>query len=99
MSEYVVEIGRLTVCLENIFLESGNLSTNFFVHLEKSLRRAEEIKDSSLKEINEWWALLQEDFSFSKASECIACGKCEGVCPQHLPITELLKEAVSKLES
>ena len=37
--------------------------------------------------------------SSGRASECIACGKCEGVCTQHLPIIELLKEAVSKLES
>ena len=62
MSEYAVEIERLTVRLENLFLESGNLSTNFFVRLEKSLQKAEEIKDSSLKEINEWWGMLQEDF-------------------------------------
>ncbi len=34
-----------------------------------------------------------------KASECIACGQCEAVCPQHLEIIELLKEAVEKLEN
>lgn len=62
MSEYAVEIERLTVRLENIFVESGNLSTNFFVRLEKSLDEAEFMQTTSLKEVNEWWNLMQEDF-------------------------------------
>ena len=62
MSEYAVEIERLTVRLENIFLESGSLSTNFFIRLEKSLEGAPEMEQASLKEVNEWWNLLQEDF-------------------------------------
>ena len=32
------------------------------------------------------------------ASDCIGCGQCEGVCPQHLPIIEILKEGVEKFE-
>ena len=34
-----------------------------------------------------------------KASECIRCGKCERVCPQHLPIRELLKDVARTFES
>lgn len=34
----------------------------------------------------------------ARASDCIGCGQCEGVCPQHLPIIELLKDASSQLD-
>ena len=33
-----------------------------------------------------------------KASDCVQCGQCEGVCPQHLPIIELMQEAAKLLE-
>lgn len=62
MSEYAVEIERMTVRLENLFLESGTLSTNFFTRLENNIKDAEAVNQRSLREINEWWRLVQEDF-------------------------------------
>ena len=34
-----------------------------------------------------------------KASDCIKCGKCESVCPQHLPIRQLLVSVADTFET
>ena len=33
-----------------------------------------------------------------KASDCIRCGKCEAICPQHLPIRSLLQDVAKEFE-
>ena len=33
-----------------------------------------------------------------KASDCLKCGKCERICPQHLPIRELLEQVAGEFE-
>ena len=35
---------------------------------------------------------------FGKAADCIGCGQCEGVCPQHLPIIEKLRGVSSHFD-
>ena len=49
--------------------------------------------------VNPWstYEKIVEEGS-GKASDCIECGMCESVCPQHLEIRELLKKVAGKFE-
>lgn len=62
MTEAAVEIERMTIRLENMFLEPANLSTNYFVRIEQALEKMPSLKNQGNKAINEWWNGLQEDF-------------------------------------
>lgn len=62
MSENAVEIERMTIRLENLFVEGGNLSANLFVRIEKSLEEVEDRKNANAGDNYAWWMNLQEDF-------------------------------------
>lgn len=56
----------------------------------------QEIKEKGWTPQGEYYDNLAK--VFGKASECIGCGHCEGVCPQHLPIIEHLQEVAQHFE-
>ncbi len=52
----------------------------------------QEIKEKGWTPQGEYYDRMTQ--TSGKASDCIACGQCEGMCPQHLPIIEDLKMVV-----
>lgn len=63
-----------------------------------SLYNAEmqESKDKDWTPHGEYYYNLGKNFG--KASDCIGCGHCESICPQHLPIREYLKDVAAHFE-
>ncbi len=63
-----------------------------------SLYNAEKMEDpdKGFTPQGEYYERLTENFG--KASDCIACGQCESVCPQHLHIIDLLKDVAGEFE-
>ena len=56
----------------------------------------QEIKEKKWTPQGEYYSRLTD--SFGKASDCLECGQCEGVCPQHLPVIRYLKDVADYFE-
>lgn len=56
----------------------------------------QEVESKGWTPQGEYYANLTK--TFGKASECIECGQCVGVCPQHLPIIEYLQDVANHFE-
>ena len=55
------------------------------------------VKDNGWQSHGEYYYNLTG--TYGKASDCIGCGQCEAICPQHLPIREHLKSVAELFES
>lgn len=61
------------------------------------------IYNNQMQEIPGKWSPQEEYYDnlthdHGKASDCIGCGQCEGMCPQHLEIVEGLKKVADHFE-
>lgn len=57
----------------------------------------QKMKDKDWKPQRENYDRLTE--TFGKAGDCLACGQCEEVCPQNLPIIEYLRDVAGHFEN
>ncbi len=62
LSEYTVEIERLTLKLESLLVEGASLSPSLFERIKNALLKMKELESYSLSDVHLWWEDLQSDF-------------------------------------
>lgn len=62
LSEYSVEIERLTIKLENIYVEGASLEPTLFERIKDEILRFKSMQDADIKTAGIWWRDLNNDF-------------------------------------
>lgn len=62
MSEYSVEIERMTIRLENTLEKNGSLEASLLDRIREELKIFKEIVKEDNKKISDWWKILNSDF-------------------------------------
>ncbi len=62
LSEYSVEIERMTIKLENIFVEGASLEPTLFERIKDEVLRISGMIEEDIKVVGPWWRDLNNDF-------------------------------------
>ena len=62
MSEYSVEIERLVLRLENLFIEGASLEPTLLERIRMNISRFPQMADEDLNKVYTWWNDLNNDF-------------------------------------
>lgn len=72
-----------------------NIAIPQYFSLYNELMREDMAKKGWTQSFSRYSNLISK---FGKAADCIACGQCEGICPQHLTIIEYLKQVSERFD-
>ena len=62
LSEYTVEIERLTIRLENLSVESASLEPSLLERIKEEIKKFHAMVNENDKEVGSWWNALNNDF-------------------------------------
>ncbi len=62
LSEYTIEIERMTQVLENLEIEGASLEPTLLERIRLSLEKIEKMSESAPLEVSSWWKSINDDF-------------------------------------
>jgi len=62
LTEYGVEIERMTIKLENLFVEGASLEPTLFERIRDAVMKLPSMLDADIKTVGAWWRDLNNDF-------------------------------------